>query len=137
MRAVRTFAAQRGDTQIIAVGALAYLVCSFLNWQQVSAGALGSAGLTEWHGVGVLAVVVVIALMVWEVLRAVELEPRAVDERVVSLALALALTLLTIVTFLDHRIDRHWPAWLGLALSILIGGAALWRGQAEGVRIVP
>jgi poly-gamma-glutamate synthesis protein (capsule biosynthesis protein) len=42
-----------------------YVIISFLDWQQVSFASL-SAGINEWHGVGVIAALLAIALLVWE-----------------------------------------------------------------------
>ena len=42
------------EVQIVLGGAVLYVIFSFLDWQQVSFGGI-SAGLNEWHGIGVVA----------------------------------------------------------------------------------
>jgi hypothetical protein len=79
----------------------------------------------------------VIALLVWEGVRLfeVKIEFGALTPGLVSVALALLLLLFTVITFLTHGTARHWPAWIGLLLSIVIAAAALMRAKAEGVQI--
>ena len=51
-----------------------------------------------------------------------------------SVLLPLLLLLFTIITFLaQHR--AHWPAWIGLILSIVIAAGALMRAKAEDVHL--
>ena len=42
----------------------------------------------------------------------------------ISVVLALALLVFTVITFLSHSQFRHWPEWLALIVSILIAVAA-------------
>src|SRR6266536_1596546 len=53
------------EVQVVLGGSLLYLIFSFLDWQQVSF--LGAhAGISEWHGVGVIAGLLALALLLWE-----------------------------------------------------------------------
>lgn len=117
-------------TQVVLGASTLYFIFSFLDWQQV-----GPYGANEWHGIGVLAGLLVVALLVWEGLRlaGIKLDLGSVTPALVSVGLALLLFLFTLITFVDHDYARHWPAWIGLILSIVIGGAALVRANAEGV----
>jgi len=117
----------------ILLGGLLYLVCSFRNWQQVSVGTFGTFGLNEWHGIGILAGSLVIALLVWEALRVLGLNVRS--KEFVSVALALLLALVTVITFATHGTARHWPAWFGLLLAIGITIATV--AVAASVRFLP
>lgn len=115
-----------------------YLIFSFLDWQQACGGAGGfkiCVGRSEWHGVGVIAGLLVIALIAWEVLRVldVKLQLGNFTPQLISVALAFALLVFTVITFLTHNEIRHWPSWVGLLLSIVIAAAALVRGRDEGV----
>jgi hypothetical protein len=122
--------------QVVLAAAVLYLIFSFFDWQQVSFSGI-TAGVTEWHGIGVLAGLLVIALIGWEVARLfqpdIELGP--LTPGLVSVGLALLLLIFTVITFLTHGTARHWPAWLGLLLSIVIAGAAISRAKAEGVEL--
>ena len=122
------------DTQIVLGGTVLYLVFSFFDWQQVSAFGV-SAGRSEWVGIGVVAGLVAIAVVVWEALRIVQpaFKPGPVAPGLVSVGLVLLLLVFTVITFLSHNEFRHWPSWLGLVLSIVIAAAAGKRSRTEGV----
>jgi hypothetical protein len=126
--------------QVVLGGSVLYLIFSFFDWQQACAGPPGfhvCAGRTEWNGVGIIAGLLVVALIVWEVLRLldVKLQLGNFTPALISVALALALLVFTVITFLSHNEFRHWPQWIGLLLSIVIAGAAFMRGKDEGVQM--
>ncbi|MEI8105690.1 MAG: hypothetical protein WCH31_07595 [Actinomycetes bacterium] len=124
------------EVQFVLGGGLLYLIVSFLNWQQASAFGI-SVGRTEWVGVGVVAGLLIVALLLWEAARffAIEIPLGTLSAGFVSLALALLLVLFTVLTFLTHNEARHWPSWVGLLLSFTIAGAAVVRAKAEGVHM--
>jgi hypothetical protein len=124
------------ELQVLLAATALYVVFSFFDWQQVSAFGI-TAGNTEWEGIGVIAALLAIALLAWEVVRVVqpELKLGTAESGLVSISLASALLLFTVLTFLTHNEARHWPAWVGLALSIVIEVAAVMRARAEGVHI--
>lgn len=123
------------EVQVVLGGVVLYVVLSFFDWQQVSAFGI-TAGVSEWHGVGVVAALLAIAVLVWELARLTQSELRlgALEPGVLSVGLVLLLLVFTVITFLTHNEARHWPAWLGLALSVVIAVAALRRARAEGVK---
>lgn len=126
--------------QVLLGGSLLYVIFSFLDWQQVCADAGGAevcGGASEWHGVGVVAALLGIAVLAWEVSRRLGAAKQlgALSPGLVSVALALLLTLFTVITFLSHNEFRHWPQWIALFLSIGIGVVALGRARAEGVKM--
>src|SRR6266700_2264382 len=124
------------ETQIVLGGAVLYLIFSFFDWQQVSGFGV-TVGRSEWSGIGVIAGLLVIVLLAWEAARLFELkiELGSLTPGLLSVAVALLLLLFTIITFLNHSTARHWPAWVGLLLSIVIAAAAVMRAKAEGVEM--
>lgn len=121
------------ETQIVLGGTALYIIFSFFNWQQVTAGPF-TVGRSEWHGLGLLCVLLAIVLLAWEITRLLNMNfslPLTTPQ--VSAGLALLLTIFTVITFLDWSQFRAWPEWLGLILSIAIGAAAVMRAKSEGV----
>ena len=55
--------------KLVLAGTVAFLLVSFFNWQEVEFGDIASAGVSMWHGVGILAGLLALALLVWEGLR--------------------------------------------------------------------
>jgi hypothetical protein len=131
-----TFRKQPREVQIVFAGAVLYLIFSFLDWQQVSFAGV-SAGLSEWHGVGVVAGLLAIAVLLWEGARLLGVMPQLgpITPGLGSIGLVLLLLLFTVITFLTHNEDRHWPSWIGLILSIVITVAAFGRARGEGVDV--
>ena len=128
------------EAQVVLVCGVLYLIISFLDWQQVSfafAGGGGTVGLSEWHGIGVVAGLLIIALLIWEIVRLFEVNTPTgnVTEGHISIALAVALALFTLIAFFNKSTARHWPAWVGLILAIVIVVAAVMRARAEGVEM--
>ena len=124
------------DVQIVLGGALLYVIFSFLDWQQVSAGPF-TVGVTEWSGIGTLAALLAIVLLAWELARmfkiSIPLGP--LTPGLASVGLAMLLLVFTVITFLSHGTARHWPAFIGLILSIAIAVAAFKRAKGEGVEM--
>jgi hypothetical protein len=126
------FAELGRGTQLLLVAGILLLIDSFLDWQQVSVVGI-SAGASMWHGVGVVAGLLLIALLVWEVaqvtgvVRNLELP---VSAALISVALAVGTAVFTIIKFLVANEARHWPAWIGLilAVGIAVGG---WLRYSE------
>ncbi len=130
------------ETQVVLGGGVLLFILSFLDWQQVSfssvvPGVGGAVGLNEWHGVGFLAALLVIAMLVWEVLRlmAVDISVGTLSPSLVSVGLVLLMALFTVIAFLDKSTYRHWPAWIALAVAIVVAVAAIGRARAEGVEL--
>lgn len=129
---------QSREVQAILGGTVLYIIFSFFDWQQVSFSTSfggGSYGYSEWSGFGIIAALVAIVLLVWEIARLVNFQVNlgSLSPGQISAGLALLLLLTTIITFLTHGTARHWPAYIGLLLSLVIAGAAFMRAKAEGV----
>ena len=116
--------------QAVLAGTVLYIIFSFFNWQQVCFGSV-CGGVSEWHGFGgTITALSALLLLAWEAVRLlnVKIDLPGVSHGLVSLGLALLLLVLTIITFLTHNEARHWPAYIGLILAIVIAGAAFARG---------
>jgi uncharacterized integral membrane protein len=128
------------ETKVVLGCAVLFLIFSFFDWQQVSLSfSFGSetAGLSLWHGIGVVAGLLVVALLIWELVRLFEVNAPtgSVSHGHVSVGLALALALFTVIAFFDKSTARHWPAWIGLILALVIAVAAVVRAREEGVQL--
>jgi len=87
-------------------------------------------GRTEWHGVGVLAGIVGVALLASETFRVFfpTSERRAEAARnLCELVLAISLVILTICAFESETTYRYWTAWAGLGVSTLLAATGLLR----------
>ena len=124
------------ETQVVLAGTVLYLVFSFLDWQQISVMSI-TAGQSEWHGIGIVAGLLAVALLAWEAIRllGVKLELGSISPGLVSVGAALLLLVFTVITFLSHNEARHWPAWIGFVLSVVIAGAGIVRARAEHVEL--
>jgi hypothetical protein len=119
--------------QIVLGGAIAFLIVSIFNWQEVDLGPLGSAGVSMWDGIGWIAGLLAIAVIVWQVLRLANVKLElGVSPSMITAALAALLLLFTIIKFLSDNEFRTFWAWLGLILSVVIGVGAWLNMQAAG-----
>ncbi len=123
------------EMQVILGCAVLYVIFSFFDWQQVSDFGI-TYGRSEWTGLGIIAALLAIVLLAYELTRAFEVKVplgETITPGHASAGLAIALLVFTVLTFLTHGTARHWPAWIGLILSIVIAVFALKRAKDEGV----
>jgi hypothetical protein len=120
------------SSQLLLGAGLLLFIFLFFDWQQrCFSGICGSQ--SGWHGWGVLVGILVIALIAWEALQIfgqkVELP---IKPAMLSAGLAAAVVLFTVIKFLVDDTARHWPAWIGLILAIVIGfgGFLRWSGDS-------
>ena len=125
------------EAQATLSGLILFIIFSFFDWQQASLGPLGTYGNTLWHGIGIVTVLIAIAYLIWEIGRALEykVELGQVTPGMTSAGFAIALLVFTVITFIDWSDFRHWPAWIGLLLAILIAIVAFPRAKKEGVEL--
>jgi hypothetical protein len=87
-----------------------------------------------WHGLGFLIGILLIVLIVWEALDAFApdtIRGLNLPGGLLALGLAGAILILTVIRVLT--IDfRHWPAWVGLILALVIGYGGWLRFQESG-----
>lgn len=113
--------------QVLLVGGLLLFIDLFLDWQQrCGSTPFGSicVSRTGWHGIGILVGLLTLVMIIWEAIGALGVDlgdaVRNLPTALISAGLAAAVTLFTIIEFLTHNEIRHWPAWLGLILAIVI-----------------
>jgi hypothetical protein len=119
---------------------IAFLIVSFFNWYEADLGGLGDvvgvdAGVSMWNGVGVIAGLVAIVLLVWQAIRLANINLEVgVTPAMITAALAALLLLFTVIRVLDgyEFADRTIWLWLGLVLAIVIAVGAWMNMQASG-----
>jgi hypothetical protein len=128
--------------KVVLGAAIAFLIFSFFEWFEVG-GQLGEAaealgadnGISMWNGIGFLAGLLAIALIVWQAIRLANIEIEiGVGPAMVTAALALLLVIFTFIRFIDKpsAFDRTIWAWLGLILAIVIAVGAWMNMKATG-----
>jgi hypothetical protein len=119
--------------KILLIAGLLLFIDLFLAWQQACASGNGFSvcgSLSGWHGVGVVTGLLVIALLVWEGAQLAGVTANlAVPVALISAALAGGVALFAIIEFFTHDEARHWPAWIGLILGIVIAVGGWLRLQ--------
>src|SRR4051812_19860874 len=125
------------SSHLLAWGGLVLFILLFFDWQQIST-PVGTAGATGWHGWGVLVGILLIAMVAFEIalLVGVTLPELPVKAAMISAGLAGGVLLFTIIKFLVDNEFRHWPAWIGLIVAILIGVGGYLRFSGDNVREV-
>ena len=119
---------------------IAFLIVSFFNWYEADLGGLEDiagidAGLSMWNGVGVIAGLIAIALLVWQAIRLANINLEiGVTPAMITAALAALLLLFTLIRVIDgyELADRTIWLWLGLVLAVLIAVGAWMNMQASG-----
>jgi hypothetical protein len=121
----------------VVIGAtIAFLIVSIFNWQEVDVLGIAKAGVSMWHGWGVLAGLLAIAILVWEAIRLANLKIEiGLTPAMVTAALAILLLVFTVLKFLVDNEFRTFWAWLGLALAIVVCVGAWMNMKALGESI--
>jgi uncharacterized membrane protein len=123
--------------KVVLGAAIALLIVSFPDWFQVSD--IGFANM--WNGIGVLAGLLLIALIVWQALRLANINLEiGVTPSMITAALAVLLLIFVAIRWLDKpgpsiasdAVDRTFWAWLGLILAIVIVVGAWMNMRAAG-----
>ena len=114
---------------------IAFLIVSFFNWFEIS----GIGVTSGWRGIGFLAGLLAIAIIVWEALRLANMKVEVgLTPAMVTAALAVLLLLFAFIRFIskpgsgvvEDAVDRTFWAWLGLILAILVVVAA-WANMKK------
>jgi hypothetical protein len=130
--------------KVVLGAGIAFLIFSFFSWFTVDLGPLGDAGENMWHGVGFLAGLLAIALIVWQAIRLANIELEiGIGPAMATAALAVLLVIFTFIRFIDKPggdlassvVDRTIWAWLGLVLAIVVAVGAWMNMRATGESI--
>lgn len=120
-------------SKVLLAGSVFFVVVSFLAWQKACfADVCGSA--TAWHGVGIVAALLAIAVLVVEALRLfgvqLQLDP-GVQARIVA-GLGIGVFGFTLIKIFVDNEFRAYGSWLGLiAAAIVAAGAVMTLGEAN------
>jgi hypothetical protein len=122
--------------KVVLGASILFLIISFFNWQEVDLGAFGEAGVSMWNGVGWIAGLLAIAIIVWQAIRLSNLNLEiGVGPAMVTAFLALLLLLFTVIKFFADDDFRTWAAWVGLILAIVVAGGAWANMKLTGESI--
>lgn len=118
--------------KVVLGSAIAFLIVSFFNWQEVDT-VLGDYGVSMWHGVGYIAGLLAIALIVWQAVRLANINVEiGVTPSMITTVLAILMFVFTLITFISHNEFRTIWSWIGLILSIVIVAGAWWNMKLAG-----
>ena len=124
--------------KVVLVAGIVFLITSFFNWFEVTDTSFGES---MWHGVGFLAGLLLLALIVWQAIRLANINLEiGVTPSMITAALAALLLIFTFIRFIskpgsglaDDLVDRTFWAWLGLILAIVIAVGAWMNMRAAG-----
>lgn len=124
--------------QVILGAGVLFLIFSFFNWYEVKH---TSYGESMWHGVGFIAGLLLIAVLVWEGLKLANVNVHlGISSTMITAGLSVLLLLFTVIRVLakpggglaDSIISRTIWLWIGLILAIVIVAGAWLNMQAAG-----
>jgi hypothetical protein len=130
--------------KVVLGATIAFLIVSFFTWFDYNGpgsdelDAIGAdTGITMWHGVGVVAGLVAIALLVWQAIRLANINLEVgVTPSMVTAALAVLLLIFAFIRWIDKPggdfVGRTFWSWLGLAFAIVIVVGAWMNMRAVG-----
>ncbi len=119
---------------------VAFLIVSFFNWFEADLGGIEEvagvdAGVSMWNGVGVIAGLLAIVLLVWQAIRLANINLEiGMTPAMITAALAALLLIFTVIRVIDgyEFADRTIWLWLGLLLAVVIAVGAWMNMQASG-----
>jgi hypothetical protein len=119
--------------RILIVGGFVYFINSFLPWNRACVtiatfSACGSANL--WHGVGILAALLVIALLTVEVLMVLGTAPPAASSPALLAAATGGILVFSVLKVLIDNDFLSYGAWLGLILALVLAVGGYLKYQS-------
>jgi hypothetical protein len=133
------FNALSRGAQIMLVASALLFIDTFLDWQHVEASfggvTVAEGGVSGWHGVGIIMGILTVVLLAWLIVRLAAANINLpVSDALTGAVLGILILLFTIIKVLVDNEFRHWPAWVGLILAIIIAiGAWLSVQEAGGM----
>ena len=127
--------------KLVLGAAVLLFVISWFNWFEVDVEGITAAGENMWNGIGVLAGLLLIALIVWQGLRLANINLEiGVTPAMITAALAVLTLIFVFIRWIDKpgsgivadAIDRTIWSWIGLALAIILVVGAFLNMQAAG-----
>ncbi|MCZ7587478.1 MAG: hypothetical protein M5U27_01170 [Gaiella sp.] len=126
--------------KVVLGAAIVLFVVSFFDWFQYAD--IGFANM--WNGIGVLAGLLLIALIVWQALRLANINVEiGVTPSMITAALSVLVLIFVAIRWLDkpgpsvanEGVGRTFWAWLGLilAIAIVVGAWLNMRAAGEGL----
>jgi hypothetical protein len=120
-------------SKVLLAGSVFFVIVSFLAWQRACfADICGSA--TAWHGVGIVASLLAIAVLALEVARLLGVElpiDHGTGARIVA-GLAGGVLVFTVIKILVDNEFRAYGSWLGLiAAAVVAVGGVMAFGEAN------
>ncbi len=136
---METFDRLTTGAKIVLGATAAFLIVSFLNWFEIDEDLTGGiefdAGISMWHGIGVVAGLLALALLAWLGARLAGVDLNVgISPSMITMALAGLLLLFTLlrVLFGYEGLDRTIWLWLGLLLAIAAAVGAWMNMTAAG-----
>lgn len=131
------FNALSRGAQLMLVGSVLLLIDSFLSWQHFEASfggvTVAEGGVSGWHGVGIIMGILTVVLLAWLIVRLAAVDVNLpVSDALTGAVLGILILLFTIIKVLVDNEFRHWPAWVGLILAIVIAVGAWMSVQEAG-----
>jgi hypothetical protein len=119
-------------SKILLGAGILYLIDLFLNWNEACIAGF-CAGASGLHGIGILNLLLVLALLAWEGMAIANVNINA-PRALVSAGLAGGIVVFTILKIvIDNEVLAIW-AWIGLILALAIGygGWMKWQEHQAG-----
>ena len=133
--------------KVVLGATIAFLIVSFFSWFHYTGPgkdeleAIGAdTGITMWHGVGWIAGLLAIGLLVWQAIRLANIEFEiGVTPAMITAALSVLVLIFALIRWLDKPggdfVGRTFWSWLGLAFAIVmvVGAWLNMRAAGEGL----
>ena len=130
--------------KVVLGATIAFLILSFFSWFHYTGpgkdelDAIGAdTGITMWHGVGWIAGLLAIVLLVWQAIRLANIELEiGVTPSMITAALAVLVLIFALIRWLDKPggdfVGRTFWSWLGLLFAIVMVVGAWMNMRAAG-----